>query len=107
MKIPKTIKKFCKFCKKHTEQKIAQAKRKSPGSVHTQSYGSKVRQKAKHRGIDIGFGNHGRFSRPPVNKRKMTGKKQTKKTDIRYTCNVCKKSTVEQDSRRAKKVEMV
>jgi len=101
MKIPKTIKKFCKFCKKHTEQKVAQAKRKT--AQHPLA-----RYQKKRAGYGKSTGNLGRYgSRPAITKFKMTGKKQTKKTDIRYTCNVCKKTTVEQSSRRAKKVEMV
>lgn len=101
MKIPKTIKKFCPFCKKHTDHKASNAKRKTRGTAHPLAMSAKPRS-----GFGHGFGNLGRWGSKP-NKPKMTGKKQTKKTDLRFTCNVCKKTTVEQGSRRAKKQEFV
>lgn len=105
MIVPKNIKRFCPTCKKHTEQKVSNAKRKTPFSNHTQSHGSKPRQKGKHRGLNIGMGNRGKFSRGAMTKWKMSGKKQSKKTDLRFTCNVCKKTSVDHSSIRAKKVE--
>ncbi len=56
------------------------------GSVHTMSAGT--RRKWRHL---AGMGNAGRYSRPPGGG-KMYGKKQTKKTDFRYTCSQCKKT---------------
>lgn len=102
MKIPKTIKRLCKFCKKHTEQKVAQNKKKTASSL---SRGSKVR--ARLRGRARGMGNLGRYSKPAVTQFKRTGAKNTKKTDLRYTCNVCKKSTCQPEGIRSKKVELV
>ncbi len=102
MKIPKTIKRYCKFCKKHTEQKVAQNKKRTASSL---SRGSKYR--ARLRGRARGIGNLGRYSKPAVTKFKRTGAKTTKKTDLRYTCNVCKKTTSQPYGRRAKKVEFV
>jgi len=103
MKIPKTIKRLCPFCKKHTEHKVANAKRRTPGSAHPMGYGSKKR--AKLRGFARGFGNLGRYSKPAVSKFKMTGKKVSKKTDLRYTCKECKKTHTQNKGIRAKKVE--
>lgn len=100
MKIPKAKKRYCPKCKKHTEQKVAQSKKKKPSSL---SYGSKVR--AKKRGSSTGHGSRGRYSKPAITKWKMTGKKRTKKTDLRYQCPVCKKSTAQAKGIRAKKVE--
>jgi len=103
MKVPKLMKRYCPKCKTHTEQKAALNKRKNASSL---TYGSKVR--AKRRGKARGFGNQGRYSKPAVTKFKMTGKKQTKKTDFRFECSVCKKSHVKASGGiRAKKVEFV
>lgn len=102
MKIPKLRKRLCPYCKKHTEHKVAQVKRKKASSL---KYGSKVR--AKKRGAAYGAGNLGRYSKPAVTKFKMTGAKTTKKTDIRYQCQVCKKSHAQSKGIRAKRVEFV
>src|SRR3989338_2262600 len=88
MKIPKTQKTYCPTCKKHTEHKVSDAKKRTMGTAHPMGYGSKRR--AKLRGVR-GTGNLGRYSKPPGSRFKMWGKKQSKKTDLRYQCNVCKK----------------
>lgn len=103
MKMPKATKRFCPYCKKHTEHKITQAKKKTPGSAHPMSHGSKKR--ARLRGAARGLGSRGRYSRPAVSKFKMTGKKITKKTDLRYECKVCKKTHGQRKGFRAKKIE--
>ena len=102
MKLPKIVRRYCKYCKKHTDQKVAQAKKKTKGSVHTLSAGGKKRTKI--RGERRGFGGHGRYSKPPGGGKRY-GKKATKKTDLRYTCNECKKSSTQKKGIRAKKVE--
>ena len=100
MKLPKTVKRYCPYCKKHTAHSISQAKKKNPSSL---TYGSKIR--AKRRGAARGKGNLGRYSKPAISKFKMTGKKQSKKLDLRYTCKECKKTHVKRKAFRAKKVE--
>ena len=100
MKIPKTRKRYCPKCKKHTEHKVAQNKKGKPGSL---TYGSKVR--AKLRGQARGKGSKGRYSKPAISKFKMTGKKTSKKLDLRYTCSECKKTHVQNKGIRARKVE--
>ncbi|MFC1691165.1 50S ribosomal protein L44e [Nanoarchaeota archaeon] len=102
MKLPKTITRYCRHCKTHTEHKVSQNKKKNASSL---TYGSKVR--AKLRGRARGHGNLGRYSKPAVTKFKMTGKKSTKKTDLRYECSKCKKSSAQKKGKRAKKVEFV
>jgi large subunit ribosomal protein L44e len=102
MKIPKTRKKLCKFCKKHTEHKVAQNKKRPASSL---SFGSKYR--ARKRGQARGVGSHGKYSKPAVTKFKRTGAKNTKKTDLRYTCSVCKKATSQAQGIRAKRVELI
>ncbi len=105
MKLPKTIKRHCPYCKKHTDHKVSQAKRRTPSSTHPLGYGSKKR--ARLRGSARGAGNLGRYSKPAVTQFKMSGKKASKKTDLRYQCNVCKKTHVQSSGIRAKKVEFV
>ncbi len=102
MKIPKTIRRLCTFCKKHTEQKVSQNKKKTASSLKK---GSKYR--ARLRGRARGVGNLGRYSKPAVTKFKRTGAKSTKKTDFRYTCSVCKKMSQQPYGIRSKKVEFV
>lgn len=102
MKKPKTMNRYCPYCKKHTAHKVTQNKKKNPSSL---TYGSKVR--ARLRGSARGTGNLGRYSKPAISKFKMTGKKSTKKTDLRYECTVCKKMHMQKQGMRAKKVEFV
>ena len=102
MKIPKTIKTQGPTCKTHTEHKVFQNKKKSASSL---SYGSKVR--ARKRGKARGTGSLGRYSKPAVTQFKMTGKKTTKKTDLRYECKECKKIHIQSKGIRAKRVEFV
>jgi len=102
MKLPKTGKRLCKTCKKHTIHKVSQTKRKTASPL---TKGSKVR--AKKRGQARGIGGHGKYSRPAVTKFKRTGAKNTKKTDLRYACSVCKKISCQSSGIRAKKVEFV
>jgi ribosomal protein L44E len=105
MKIPKTIKRHCKYCKKHTEQKVAESKNRGRSKAHPLSrFGER---RLLDRGERRGAGNKGKFSKPPIKNWRSTGKKLSKKTDFRYTCSVCKKSTVQSQGVRAKKVELV
>lgn len=105
MKIPKTVKRHCPNCKKHTEHTISQAKKKGLNAVHTQSRSSKVR--VQKRGQRRGAGNLGRFSRKPMASRKMSGKKLTKKTDLRFACKTCGKQHSQSKGIRLKKVEII
>lgn len=100
MKIPKIVKRHCPYCKKHTEHKVAQAKRKNPSSLKR---GSKRR--VKKRGKSRGHGNKGRLSKGALTKWKRYGKKTTKKTDLRYTCKECGKTHTQKKGKRAKRVE--
>jgi large subunit ribosomal protein L44e len=100
MKLPKQMKRYCPYCKKHTDHKVAQTKKGAPRSM---SHGSKYR--ARLRGSARGTGNLGRYSKPAITKFKRTGKKPTKKTDLRYQCSACKKQHVQKKGFRAKRVE--
>jgi len=102
-KYPKTVRRLCPFCRKHTEHKVTQAKKKTRGTAHPMSWGSRIR--IKRRGRARGYGNTGKYSKPA--KPKMTGKKQSKKTDFRYECKECRKQHMQRKGFRAKKIEMV
>jgi len=104
MKLPKQTKRLCPHCKKHTEHKVANTKNKGLNATHTQSHGSQTR--TRKRGSRAGIGNLGRFSRPAIAKRKRTGSKASKKTDLRYTCQECKKTHIQRTGIRTKKFEL-
>ncbi len=103
MKLPKLKMRYCPFCKKHTKHKVTQSKKRTRSTAHPMSWGSRLR--VEQRGQARGHGNTGRYSKPP--KPKMQGKKQTKKTDLRYECEVCKKQHMQSSGFRAKKLEFV
>ena len=101
MKIPKLTRRYCPYCKKHTEHKVSQAKRRSPNSARPLAKAAKPRT-----GFGKGFGNLGRYgSKPAIASFKMTGKKTTKKTDLRYECKECKKIHCQKKGFRAKRIE--
>jgi len=100
MKIPKTTKRFCPYCKKKTEQKIKVIG--TGGKRGTLTRGSISRAKA--RGLGRGIGNKGKWgSKPAITKNKRKSK-TTKKTNIMYTCKECKKSKYQKKGQRASKV---
>lgn len=105
MKIPKQANKLCPKCGKHTAHKVSQAKRKAPNATHPMTRGSKKRQSLKDRGVGIGMGNKGKYSRKAISEFKMTGKKMTKKVDLRYTCNECGYVISRSQGFRAKRIE--
>jgi large subunit ribosomal protein L44e len=105
MKIPKQMKRYCPSCKKHTLQKVKNEKNRGKSRTHPLSRFSKARQELRR--IGIGRGNQGRMSRGAMNSWKRFNKKQTKKTDLRYTCMECNKTNVSADRGiRAKKVSV-
>ncbi len=88
MKIPKKIKRYCPYCKKHTEQKVSIVS--TGGKRGTLTKGSISR--AKKRGLGRGKGNKGKYgSKPAVSKWKRKTK-ATKRMNLLYTCQECKKS---------------
>ncbi len=62
-------------------------------------------QRAKKRGLGVGYGNKGRWGSKPT-KPKMTGAKTSKKTYLKYTCKICSKSTMTAAGIRTKKLEL-
>lgn len=104
MKIPKEVRRHCPFCNAHHRHTVQESKRRGRNQTRPLSRGS--RHRLRRRGLARGMGNTGRFSRPPVGRRKMMGKKSTKKTDLRYRCKNCKKMHAQKQGIRAKKVEI-
>ena len=103
MKLPKTRNTYCPKCKKHEEHKIIEGKKKTRGTAHPLSIGSKKRIKQRGR---MGTGNNGKYSKPAITKWRMAGRKTSKKVDLRFQCNSCKKMHgIASGGFRAKKIE--
>lgn len=101
MKLPKTTKRYCPYCKKKTDQKIKIVGTGFKRGSMTRG-GGKAR--ARLRGLGRGIGNKGKWgSKPPITKNKRKSK-TTKKTNIMYTCSICKKSKYHKKGQRAGKV---
>ena len=97
MKIPKKMNRFCPYCRKQTAQKLKQP---GKGKNSSMKRGSKVRLRL--RGLWRGIGNQGKLSRMKNQKKKW--RKTTKKTNIMYTCTVCKKSKYQKKGKRTGKL---
>ena len=98
MKIKKKMNRYCKHCKKHTEHALSIAKKRDRGTL---KHGSIAR--SKKRGLGKGFGNKGRWGSKPT-KPKLSGKKVSKKTDLRFKCSACNKISVQKQGFRTKKL---
>ena len=84
---------------------LAEAKKRTRSTAHPMSRGSNSRMSA--RGLRRGYGNYNKYSKPAISKFKRTGAKISKKTDLRFKCNVCNKILVQDHGIRTKKVELV
>ncbi len=99
MKIPKVTKRYCPTCKKRTDQKI---KLVATGFKRgTLTRGSK--QRARLRGLGRGIGNLGKWGSKPAQTKHKRKSKTTKKTNLMYTCQTCKKSKYQKKGQRAGK----
>ena len=102
MKITKKTKAYCRYCKKHTEHTVSVAKKANRGALKKGAL-----QRLEKRGSGkAGYGNHGKYSRKAISAWKRIGAKTSKKSDLRYKCGVCKKSSVRSRGR-TKKLELV
>ena len=106
MKKPKTIKRLCPYCKVHTEHMVGKSKQTTRGKANPLSTGTKCRSKKRDRGF-ISVGKHGRTSRMQITQRKRDVKNTSKKTDIRYIWQTCKKQHTQESGIRTKKFETV
>lgn len=103
MKIPKEVKRYCPKCKTHTLQKVKNEKNRGKNKTHVMTQFSKLRMKL--RGLTTGRGNKGKMSRGAQGGWKRFNKKHSKKPDFRFTCTVCKKTSVSGKSApRSKKI---
>ena len=91
MKIPKQQKRFCPFCKKHTLHKVEVAKRK-PRRADAKGQRAFLRK----------LSGYGSFPRPNPKGRE----KPTRKVDLRYVCEECKRAHTIGRGFRIKKVEL-
>lgn len=100
MKLPKETRRYCKYCKKHTGQKLELVSAaRARGSLRR---GSPLRAKLRgHRG----YGNLGRYSKPPISRWKRKTK-STKKSNIIYVCKECGKATPQSKGIRISKLEI-
>ena len=89
MKLPKETKRYCLFCRKHTDHSVGTAKQKSRSATHPISRGSNFRLYA--RGLRSGTGNKGKYSRKGPKDWKMKTK-TTKRITITYKCKTCNKT---------------
>jgi len=103
MKIPQKTRRYCPYCKKHTKQEVSVAKQRGRSTTHPLSRGSTARLKL--RGQNVGFGNKGRYSKPPIKSWKRKSK-STKRLTVLYTCSVCKKSKSIKKSIRTSRLEI-
>ena len=92
MKIPKVQRRFCNFCKKHTEHILEEASRK-PRRTLAQGQRRFLRKMK-------GYG-----SFPKENPKGR--EKPTRKLDLRYKCTVCGKKHSLGEGFRIKKIEWV
>jgi large subunit ribosomal protein L44e len=95
MKLPKTTKKYCPYCKKHTEHKITIER-------------TRARPKTKKRGLSWGTRHMAKISSGyvgfprPIPRDKA---KTSRKANLKFECFVCKKKHFQQNPIRLKKVE--
>ncbi len=101
MKLPKTRRRYCPKCRRHTVHTISLAKKKERGSL---KHGSIKR--ARKRGLGRGYGNLGKWgSKPAISKFKRAGAKISKHQDLRFKCKECGKTSTIKKAKRAKKIE--
>ncbi len=102
MKLKSSVRRYCPYCRKHTQQKVSQIK--AGGKRGSLKKGSLIR--AKKRGLARGTGNLGKYgSKPAVSSFKRTVK-SSKKISLLFTCSVCGKKSMSEISHRIKKVEI-
>ena len=102
MKLPRKTNRYCPHCKKKTEQKISQV---SSGAKRGTLKRGGI-ERSKKRGLGRGIGNKGKWgSKPAVSKFKRKTK-TNKKTNIIYTCSVCKKIRYQKKGIRAGRLQL-
>ncbi|MCK5177636.1 MAG: 50S ribosomal protein L44e [Candidatus Aenigmarchaeota archaeon] len=99
MKIPKTMKRFCPFCKLSKEHKVARVKTGGRRTTSSLKQGSRYRLKKLHKG-------YGGSPYPKIEHGIKYGAKKSQKILIKFTCLTCSKSH-QSNIGRAKKFEIL
>ena len=102
MKIPKKINRYCPYCRKHTEHKVTDV---SSGHKRGAMKRGSI-ERAKKRGLGRGFGNLGKWGSKPAATKFKRKTKTTKKTNLMYTCQTCKKSHIQKKGKRSGKLKL-
>jgi len=76
MKMPRVIKGYCPFCKKHNDLEVERVKARTRSEL-----------RAGQRRYRRALRGYGGFPRP-----KPSGEKPTKRVNLRFRCKVCKKA---------------
>ena len=97
MKVPKQTKRYCPYCKKHTQQKIMRTKTKPRPKTKKHALKWGVRHMSE---VLAGYGG---FPRPKIHEKS----KQSTKASFTYLCTACSKKHVLQNPKRAKRVEQI
>ena len=85
--------------------KVSKAKKRGRGQARPNGRDSKRR--VKHRGTTRGAGNKGKYSKPPISRWRGTGRKRSSKSDLRFECSECGKQSVQKNSIRTTKLQLV
>lgn len=92
MKMPKTIRTYCPFCRRHTQHTVSIVKRRKARAL---SWGQRQFERT--------LKGYGGFPRPKAEDRG----KPTKKYDLRFKCNECGKMHTRGKGIRVKVLELV
>jgi large subunit ribosomal protein L44e len=82
MKMPRKISIYCSTCRKHTDHTVQRSRPRKRGELRKGQ--RRFRRKVKPTGKTRGARGYPKSS--------QKREKPTKRPDLRYTCNVCKKS---------------
>lgn len=94
MKIPKTQRKYCPICDKHTQHEV----RKETVGARNRGALSKGERRSSRR--KRGYGNSGKSSES------VSGEKPTRKVDLRYKCQECGREQIIGRGSRVKRLEI-
>lgn len=98
MKVPKTMKRYCKHCKKQTEQTL--------NIVHKGVRSSLKSGQRRGDRMKTGHGDAGRYSRKPIKDWKRSSKVSSHKGAV-LECKECHKKATVKGGYRAKRFEII
>ena len=102
MKFPKTLNRYCPYCRKKTEHKLTHV---SSGHKRGALKRGSI-ERARKRGLARGYGNLGKWgSKPAITKWKRKTN-STKTTNLMYTCKECGKSHYQKKGKRSSKIQV-